>query len=205
VTLAFLLGIVFGDTRDIRKLGALAVIIFGGRWMYFQERTGEKSNTPTMRLGSGMPKGLGIQAILGPASRFFISNQVVDADDQYGLVTVSRRYATFPSVVEVNSINGGDNVDSVGRKTHLENDAWSGKVLNGQVQEGCPEFIQSVPYFLGIIWIRFDPDIEIFGESGRAVDRKSITADDEEFSVRGVQGGKQISEVGIHTHWGESK
>jgi len=158
-----------------------------------------------MRLGLGSSKGLSIKAILRPASSFFIANQVVNANNHHGLVTIGRRYSMLPSFMEFNSINNGDDVDSVGWETHLENDAWSGKVLKGQVQEWCTEFIESVPNFLGIIWIRFDPDIEIFGKSGRAVNRKSITADDEEFSVRGVQCGKQISEVGVHTHWGESK
>lgn len=160
---------------------------------------------PTTRLDFGLSKGLSIKAILGPASSFFIANQVVNANDHHGLVTVGRRYSMFPSFMEFNAINNGDDVDSIGRETHLENDAWSGKVLEGQVQDGCPEFIKSVPNLLGVIWIRFDPDIEIFGESGRAVNRKSITADDEEFSVRGVQCSKQISEVGVHTHWAESK
>jgi hypothetical protein len=158
-----------------------------------------------MRLGPGLSKGLSIKAILGPASSFFIANQVINANDHHGLVTVGGRYSMLPSFMEFNSINNGDDVDSIGRETHLKNDAWSGKVLKGQIQEWCTEFIESVPNLLGIIWIRFDPDIEIFGKSGRAVNRKSITADDEEFSVRGVQCGKQISEVGVHTHWGESK
>ena len=157
-----------------------------------------------MRLGSGPSKGLSIKVILGPASRFFIANQVVNANDHHGLVTVGRRYSMLPSFMEFNTINDGDDVDSIGWKTHLENDAWSGKVLKGQVQEWCPELIKSVPYLLGILWIRLDPDIEILGESRRAMNRKGIPADDEEFSVCGVQCGKQISEVGVHTHWGES-
>lgn len=153
-----------------------------------------------MRLGPGLSKGLSIKAILGPAGSFFVANQVVNANDHHGLVTIGRRYSMLPSFMEFNAINDGDDVDSVGWETHLKNDARSGQVLKGQVQEGCPEFIESVPNLLGIIWIRFDPDIEIFGESGCAVNRKSITADDKEFSVRGVQCGKQISEVGVHTH-----
>ena len=107
--------------------------------------------------------------------------------------------------MEFNAINDRDDVDSVGWETHLKNEAGSGKVLKGQVQEWCAEFIESVPNLLGIIWIRLDPDTEILGESGCAVDRKGIPADDEEFSVRGVQCGKQISEVGVHTHGDESK
>jgi hypothetical protein len=158
-----------------------------------------------MRLGPGLPKGLSIKSILGPASGFLIANQVVHANDHHGLVTIGRSYSLLPGFVEFNPINDCDDVDPVGWETHLENDAWSGKVLKGQVPEWGPECIESVPNPLGIIWVRLDPDIKIFGESGRTVDRQSITADDEEFSVRGVQCGKQISEVGVHTHWGESK
>jgi hypothetical protein len=165
----------------------------------------ERRVRPTMRLGPGLSKGLSIKAILGPASCFLIANQVVNANDHHGLVTVGRRYSMLPSFMEFNSINDRDDVDSVGWETHLENDAWSGKVLNSQVAKWCSEFIESVPNPLGIIRIRFDPDIKVFGEPGRAVNRKSITADDEEISVGGVQCGKQISEVEIHTHWGGSK
>jgi hypothetical protein len=123
------------------------------------------------RLGSGLSKGLGIKAILGPASCFNIANQVINANDHHGLVTVGRWNSMLPSFMEFNSINGGDDVDPVGWETHLENDAGGGKVLKGQVQEWCPEFIEGVPNFLGILRIRFDPDIEIFGEPGCAVNR----------------------------------
>ena len=52
---------------------------------------------------------------------------------------------------------------------------------------------------------RFDPGREILAESGCAMNRKKITTDDEECSVCGVQGGKQISEVGTHAHRSESR
>ncbi|GLH75086.1 hypothetical protein GETHLI_35890 [Geothrix limicola] len=96
----------------------------------------------------------------------------------------------LPGFLELDPINDGDDVYSIGWETHLENDAWSGKILKSQIEERCAEFIESIPNFLGVIRIRFDPDIEIFGESGCTVNRKSITADDEKFSVRGVQRGK---------------
>ena len=96
----------------------------------------------------------------------------------------------LPGIREFNTINVRDDIDAVGWEAHLEDDARNGKVLKGQVAKGCPEFIESHPNPLGIVWIRLDPDIKILGESGSTVNRKSITADDEEFSVRGVQRGK---------------
>ena len=158
-----------------------------------------------MRLGPGLSKGLSVEAILGPACRFFIANQFIDTNDHHGLIPVGRRNSMLPSFRKFNAIDAGDDVDSIGGEAHLENDAWSGKVLKSQIQEWCTEFIESIPNLLGIVWICFNPDIEIFGESRRAVNRKCITTDDEEFSLRGVQCDKQISEVGVHAHRSGSK
>lgn len=143
--------------------------------------------------------------ILGPTSRFFIANQIVKAYDHHRLVTIGRCYSMLPSFRKFNAINNGDDVDAVGWETHLENNAWRGKVLKRQVEKGCPEFIEGLPYLLRILWTCFDPDIQVFGEARRTVNRQSITPDNKEFSLRGVQCGKQISEVWVHTHWVESK
>jgi hypothetical protein len=102
-----------------------------------------------------------------------------------------------PRLAELEPAELGQQVDPSGRETDLDHDAGFLQVLaqHSELRDGRTEAKQRRPGLDGVGRIRVQPDVEVTGCPGHAMNRHRVGANDQEPRMRVEQRAEQIAEV----------
>ena len=103
----------------------------------------------------------------------------------------------FPSFVEVDPADLGQEIDASGWKANLIDDAWFRQVVLSEIRrlDGGTEAEESSPDPLGIAGIGADPDIEVPSGSNVTMHRQGVGADDQKRGTLCVEESQHVPEV----------
>jgi hypothetical protein len=105
---------------------------------------------------------LDVEEVLLAPSSTLVDEEMLVGQHGGSLVRESGWDSAGPSLLEDHAVNGSDHVDSNRLNTHLEDEARSRKVFNGQVMEWGAKVGQRGENAFGVGRMRANPDIEVF-------------------------------------------
>ena len=120
---------------------------------------------------------LNIGEILQPAGRLLVLDQMAAGENVNRLIPVLRRHSLPPRGIEVDTIDGRDDVDTHGWDTDLENQIRTGKVLDRQTVKRSAEGAKGPMHPRRVLRARPNPDIEILGRPNVTVSGQGMSTD----------------------------
>lgn len=136
-----------------------------------------------------------VQQILWPSAGLLVRNEIGEADVVNGRRTKGSGHAMGPCVGERDTVDRGQQVDAVWRHTELHDPARRREVASREPETAETEVRQRAQQPLGVVWRRFDEDIDVLGKARPAVERHGVPAHHEGFNVPGLQAREQFFEV----------
>jgi hypothetical protein len=101
-------------------------------------------------------------------------------------------------MVKLNTFDRREYLDHDWRMTHAKESLAVKKVLGGQFFKRRTESSQRRINRIGVLGIRPDKEVEVFGRPGLRVKGHRVAAHDQVFNFVGVEDGQEFVEVGIH-------
>jgi hypothetical protein len=122
----------------------------------------------------------------------------VPAADDRDRETFYHNYRAFrPGFLELNAVDGGENIDTSGRDADLEDDPWLHKILGGKIGERGAEVGQGRHDPAGVLGSTPHPEVDVAGGPRQAVNSHRIGADNEELNLCCAELGQYVAEVGV--------
>ena len=146
-----------------------------------------------------MSELIDVNQILRSPSSQLVHYQVLLRDVSHGdLIVHHPRLGGLISLVEGQSVDATDDVDSERGDADLKDQARTGEVGNGHVGKIGSVVRQRLVGGDCVLGIWLDKKVEVFGRARLGVLRVSVAADDQVANVMRVECGQQIFEVLVH-------